>query len=271
MRSKRMRFSRSPQADPWQAAATPLAGNASRSLRPVHVRMLMRDRHQHVQRAVAGRRHGVDRCARVLDVERRVVGQHVPVLDVVEVLPVISRRRKCCGARSWSKRPSTPRYSMKVEQEISLLRELRVRSSGGAGGPARAVVIAWAKSALTTTASARCSPLAVRTPTARRPSNRISSTRSFRRIVDARARSATRAMSRVTRVAAADRMPDAVFVFEEGEDGEQARALERRHAEVLRLERERELQARVVEVARQLRVQRLPRLEETAAPSAGAA
>ena len=40
-------------------------------------------------------------------------------------------------------------------------------------------VIAWAKSALMTSASARCSPLCVRTPTARRPSNSTSFTSSF--------------------------------------------------------------------------------------------
>ena len=53
--------------------------------------MLMADGHQHVERAVAGRRHRVVGAAGVLDVERRVFGQHVPVLDVVEVLPVIPR------------------------------------------------------------------------------------------------------------------------------------------------------------------------------------
>ena len=56
-------------------------------------------------------------------------------------------------------------------------------------------------------------------------------------------------------------MPDAVLVFEERQNGEQTRALERRHAEILRLERERELQARVGKIAREFRVQGFPGLE----------
>ena len=56
------------------------------------------------------------------------------------------------------------------------------------------------------------------------------------------------------RAAAADRVKDAVLVFEEGQDREQARALERRHAEILRLEREGEPHARVGEVAPQILV-----------------
>ena len=50
------------------------------------------------------------------------------------------------------------------------------------------------------------------------------------------------------RGAPAERVPDAVLVFEERQDGEQARAVERRHAQVLRLERERQPHARVAEV-----------------------
>ena len=61
---------------------------------------------------------------------------------------------------------------------------------------------------------------------------------------------------------AADRVPDAEFVFEERQDREQARAVERRHAEVLRLERERQPDARVGEVAGQFAVERLPRPQE---------
>ena len=51
--------------------------------------MLMRDRRQHVERAVAARRQRRIGDAGVLDVERRVFGEHVLVLDVVEVPRVI--------------------------------------------------------------------------------------------------------------------------------------------------------------------------------------
>ena len=47
------------------------------------------------------------------------------------------------------------------------------------------------------------------------------------------------------RGATADRMEHAVFVFEEGKNREQARAAERRHAEIFRLEGKREADARV--------------------------
>ncbi len=56
------------------------------------------------------------------------------------------------------------------------------------------------------------------------------------------------------RAAAAARVEHAVLVLEEREDREQARALERRHAEVLALEREAEAHARVAEVAREVAV-----------------
>ena len=63
-------------------------------------------------------------------------------------------------------------------------------------------------------------------------------------------RRATRAIAVHHRAAAAARMPDAELVFHEGQDGEQARAAERRHAEIFALEREGEPHARIAEVAR---------------------
>ncbi len=64
---------------------------------------------------------------------------------------------------------------MKVEQEnfffASLRSVQRRRSRSGTS-----VDMAWAKSALITSASKPCRPVAVRTPVARRPSNRISCT-----------------------------------------------------------------------------------------------
>ena len=58
---------------------------------PVHVRMLMRHRQQHIQRAVAGRRHGGVGAHRVLHIERRVFGQNVLPLDLVKVATIIFR------------------------------------------------------------------------------------------------------------------------------------------------------------------------------------
>ena len=84
---------------------------------------------------------------------------------------------------------------MKVEQEY-FLRASRasVQRRRSRSGTSRR--IAWAKSAFTTSASARCTPAVVRTPTARRPSNRISSTGSPSRICTP-SRLATRAIAAV--------------------------------------------------------------------------
>ena len=105
-------------------------------------------------------------------------------------------------------------------------------------------VMAWAKSALMTSASARYSPSRVFTPTARRPSKSTSFTSSPSENVDAQfAGHAGHPLA--DRRAPADRVPHAELVLEERQDREQARAVERRHAEVLRLEREREADALV--------------------------
>ena len=63
------------------------------------------------------------------------------------------------------------------------------------------------------------------------------------------------------RGATADRMKDAVFVFEEGENREQARAAERRHAEVFRLEGKRQANAVIAKEASEIGVHRLMRTE----------
>ena len=64
------------------------------------------------------------------------------------------------------------------------------------------------------------------------------------------------------RAAAADGMIDAVLVLQERQDREQAGAVERRHAQVLRLERHGQPDPRVVEVAAQLAVERQPGPEQ---------
>ena len=90
--------------------------------------------------------------------------------------------------------------------------------------------------------------MAVRTPVARRPSNSIVSTGFAEPDVDAEiARRRRHALAH--RAAAAERVPDAELVFEKGEEGEQARAAERRHAEVFGLEREGETDPGVAEIA----------------------
>ncbi len=63
------------------------------------------------------------------------------------------------------------------------------------------------------------------------------------------------------RIAPSQRVKHAVFVLEEGQDREQARAAERGHAEIFRLERKRKLQPRILEIARQFLVQRFPRFQ----------
>ncbi len=140
----------------------------------------------------------------------------------------------------------------------------------GGGGSGTSFVIAWAKSALMTSASARCSPASVRTPDRLAALEQhllhLLAERECRRPV----RAATRAIAVGHRAAAADRVPDAVLVFEERQDREQARAVERRHAEVLRLERERQPDARVAEVPAQFAVERRPRPQQSAAASAAA-
>ena len=57
-------------------------------------------------------------------------------------------------------------------------------------------------------------------------------------------------------------MVDAVLVFEKRQDRKQARALERRHAEVLRLKRKRQPNARVAKIAAEFGIERQPRPQE---------
>ena len=73
---------------------------------------------------------------------------------------------------------------------------------------------------------------------------------------------ATRAMASETRAAAALDVPDAVLVFQEAEDGEQARAAERRHPQVFGLEGEGEPHQRVAEMPRQVLVHRAVRPQQ---------
>ena len=67
---------------------------------------------------------------------------------------------------------------------------------------------------------------------------------------------------RRNRAAAADRVIDAVFVFQEREDRKQARATEWRHAKVFRLERECQPDPLVTEETAEFRIEALPRLEQ---------
>ena len=141
---------------------------------------------------------------------------------------------------------------MKVEQENflpAILRSVqrRRRRSG------TRVDMAWAKSALITSASNRSVPVAERTPVARRPSNRISCDRLGQLEGDAHL-AGDPLHRRHHRAAAAARMVDAELVFHEREDGEQARAAERRHAEVFGLEREGEPHPVVAEIGGQVAV-----------------
>ena len=117
--------------------------------------------------------------------------------------------------------------------------------------------MARAKSALMTRASAWWMPDRDRTPTARRPWKRISSTSSSSEMVTPSSSAALAITSRDL-AAAADRVKDAVLVLEEREDREEARAVERRHPQVFRLERHRQPDPRIVEIAAQLAVEREP-------------
>ncbi len=146
---------------------------------------------------------------------------------------------------------------MKVEQEYLALSSL---ASGHClrRAPGMSLGTLPAKSALITTASAGCTPSRLRTPTARRPSKMISSAGVSSLKVTPR--SARRAPHRRRhRAAAAHRVPHAEFVLQQRQDGEQAGAVERRHAEVLGLKREGEAHARVAEVPGEVVVHRLQR------------
>ncbi len=146
---------------------------------------------------------------------------------------------------------------MKVEHEnlrVSIRRsDQRRRNESGTS-----VVIACAKSALTTTASNRSVPRAERMPTARRPSNRISCTGEPSRTSTPDSRRDTPHRGH-HRAASAARMPDAELVLDERQDAEQAGAAERRHAEIFALERKRQPHTLVLEVAGKVPVQRLMR------------
>ena len=148
---------------------------------------------------------------------------------------------------------------MKVEQENFLRAILRsVQRRRRRSGTRRCM--ARAKSAFITIAPAFSTPCAVRTPTARRPSKRTSSTGVIE--TDLNAEPFGHARHRCGhRGATADRMEHAVFVFEERENREQARAAERRHAEIFRLKGKRQADARVAKKASEISVDRLMRAQ----------
>src|SRR5262249_2614587 len=68
------------------------------------------------------------------------------------------------------------------------------------------------------------------------------------------------------RAASSQGMPDAVLVFEERQDREQAGTVEGRHAQVFRLKRECQPDARIAEIASQLALQRQPRPQDRQQP-----
>ena len=146
---------------------------------------------------------------------------------------------------------------MKVEHEKRLasifLSLQRLRS--GAGTRLR---MAWAKSALITTASAACAWPSARTPMARRPSNSSCSTGAFN-VKRTPMRRANLAIVSMTALQPPIGCQMPCSCFEKRQDGEEARAAVRRHAEVLALERERQPNARILEIARQLPVDAGPR------------
>ena len=59
--------------------------------RPIDVRMLVRDRREHVERAHPARRERRVGDARILDVKGGILGEDVPVFDLVEVARVVGR------------------------------------------------------------------------------------------------------------------------------------------------------------------------------------
>ena len=88
MRSKRMRHSTSVKPA-FAICRSIFARKRSRSRRPIDIRMLVRDRREHVERAHPARRECRIGDARVLHVERRIVGENVLVLDLVEIARVV--------------------------------------------------------------------------------------------------------------------------------------------------------------------------------------
>ena len=171
-----------------QLAVAPRARAASRC------RVLVRHRHQDVERAVARRRQARVGDAGVLHVERRVSAARVPS-SISRGCARSPRRGRSCGGRG-RRRPSTPRYSMKVEQE-NRLRAIcaSVQRRRRRSGTRR--VMAAAKSALITRRSqgyvAGSGAHADRAPVR----NRISSTSSPSSIRTPRSR-ATRAIASIT-------------------------------------------------------------------------
>ena len=121
--------------------------------------------------------------------------------------------------------------------------------------------IAWAKSALTTTASAASVRFAVRTAVHLRPAKIISSTGSLSSTFAPRSsRDASHRLG--DRAATTYGMKDAVFILQERENAEQTGAGERRHTEILGLEAEAEANAFIFEIAAQVRIERAPRAQE---------
>ena len=216
----------------------------------------MRDRNQHVQRALprGSQRRVGDR--RVLHVERRLLGEHLPVLDVAQVALVV---------RAHVDRVVRQLLGLSVQPEVEHERRARVALLVDlAVGPATAQSVGY--QAVHRAAEVRVHDDRVRVIRARvgphpdgtPPFEQHLLDRLAQPNVDAQsARDAGHGLR--DRGATADRVVHAILVLEECEDGEQTRAPKWRHPEVLRLEREAEANPRVGEEAAQVAVDRAPR------------
>ena len=218
-------------------------------------RFRVRGRQQHIERAVALRCERRVDAARVADIERRVVGQ-ATLADVGEILPVLRRgvdrvvRKIDLALHAEVQHEGAARVALRVERGVLLVAAAQVRWNQVLHRPGRVCVDDDMVEA----------PLLAVDDDAARALTLEHHPRNRARRLDARAKTRARLRHRCDeRVAAADRMPHAVLVLDERQDREQARALERAHAEVLRLETHRETRFVALEVAGELRVHRLPR------------
>ena len=226
---------------------------------PVDVWMAMRHRDQQVERAHATRGERRIGDAGVLHVHRRIAAEHVPMLDVGEVVAVVFRQ-----------------VDVVVGHVVVAAVDAEIEHERGAGKPPRGNLAVAPAASQPVGHEPRHAPREVGidhrriggVAAARGVHRGDPSACEFERldrllVADLHAHVLREPGHRRRHgTAAADRMVDAVLVLQERQDREQAGTAKRRHAEILRLKREGQPDPFVGKEGAEFRVEALPRLEQ---------
>ena len=209
---------------------------------------------EHIERAVAIGREGGVGARRIANIERRIF-RHAAFANVSEVLSVLGRgvdgvmRKIDLAIEAEVQHESAAGIALGVDRGVPIAAGSQRFRNEILEGPGRVGVDHDViESAFGGVNNNAVGALAVE----KNPRDR---TRRF----DARAQKSARLRHcGRERVAAADGMPHAILVLDERQNREEARALERTHAQILRLKAHRESRLIALEVAREVGMDRLP-------------